>query len=76
MSAEGMPVWPDEMQRLLCLKIEKEGGQAKFIRKHGLNQHEISEMQRGVRPVSGRVASALGYEKRIVYVRPFLEEGP
>jgi DNA-binding transcriptional regulator YdaS (Cro superfamily) len=61
---------PEEMRKFLAFKVQEEGGPSAFAQKLGIDRPSIDQMIRGARPVSEGVASALGYEKRTVYVRP------
>ena len=63
-------MWADEMQRYLELRVQKDGGPAEFARAHGVNLSNLVQILEGRKPIPASIAAALGYEKRVVYVRP------
>ena len=63
-------MWADEVQRYLALRVQKDGGPAEFARAHGVNLSNLVQILEGRKPIPASIAAALGYEKRVVYVRP------
>ena len=61
------PLTPDAMIDLLRAECETEGGQRPWAAKHGVSPQFVSDLLRGRRNISERVAEALGYRAEIVF---------
>jgi hypothetical protein len=59
----------DDVVDLLRASVEREGSQAAFAKRYGINRTDLSAILNGRRRVSGSIARALGLRR--VYVTEF-----
>jgi DNA-binding transcriptional regulator YdaS (Cro superfamily) len=62
---------PSRVRTALAKAVRKAGSQKDFAEKHGLSPSYINDVLRNRREISGRLAKALGYERRIMYWSDF-----
>lgn len=59
----------DELRVQLARKIKQAGGQTAWARATGWSTTYVNDLLKGRKTFSSEIADALGYERRIVYLR-------